>query len=177
MLYLFQIIDAFTWASLVAHRLKASACSVGDLGSIPGSGRSPGERNGNPLEYSCLESDGERSLAGYIPWGHRVRHDWRDLARMHSPLLKSSLYCLSPICDLRTHQFAAVPFHWPHFTLFHKAEMILLHFLNFFLCYICVYHCFPICLNAVLIPLHLFFPLVSVYFDQLLGRGKVGVCS
>ena len=33
---------------------KASACNVGDLGSIPGLGRSPGEGNGNPLQYSCL---------------------------------------------------------------------------------------------------------------------------
>ena len=33
---------------------KKSACSAGDLGSIPGSGRSPGEENGNPLQYSCL---------------------------------------------------------------------------------------------------------------------------
>ena len=35
---------------------KASVCNAGDLGSIPGSGRSPGERNGNPLQYSCLEN-------------------------------------------------------------------------------------------------------------------------
>ena len=35
---------------------KASACNVGDLGLIPGSGRSPGEGNGNPLQYSCLEN-------------------------------------------------------------------------------------------------------------------------
>ena len=35
---------------------KASACNAGDLGLIPGSGRSPGEGNGNPLQYSCLES-------------------------------------------------------------------------------------------------------------------------
>ena len=33
--------------------VKASACDAGDLGSIPGSGRSPGEGNGNPLQYSC----------------------------------------------------------------------------------------------------------------------------
>ena len=46
---------------------KESACSVGDLGSIPGSGRSPGEGNGNPLQYSCLENP--RSLEGYSPWG------------------------------------------------------------------------------------------------------------
>ena len=36
--------------------VKASACNVGDLGSIPGSGRSPGKGNGNPLQYSCLEN-------------------------------------------------------------------------------------------------------------------------
>ena len=36
--------------------VKASACNAGDLGSIPGSGRSPGEGNGNPLQYSCLEN-------------------------------------------------------------------------------------------------------------------------
>ena len=36
--------------------MKASACIVGDLGLIPGSGRSPGEGNGNPLQYSCLEN-------------------------------------------------------------------------------------------------------------------------
>ena len=36
--------------------VKASASNVGDLGSIPGSGRSSGEGNGNPLQYSCLEN-------------------------------------------------------------------------------------------------------------------------
>ena len=40
--------------------VKASACNVGDLGSIPGSGRSPGEGNGNPLWYSCLENPMDR---------------------------------------------------------------------------------------------------------------------
>ena len=39
---------------------KESACSAGDLGSIPGSGRSAGERNGNPLQYSCLENSMDR---------------------------------------------------------------------------------------------------------------------
>ena len=42
-------------------KVKVSACNAGDLGSIPGSGRSPGEGNGNPFQYSCLENpmDGE----------------------------------------------------------------------------------------------------------------------
>ena len=35
---------------------EVKACNVGDLGSIPGSGRSPGEGNGNPLQYFCLEN-------------------------------------------------------------------------------------------------------------------------
>ena len=39
---------------------KESACQAGDLGSIPGLGRSPGEGNGNPLQYSCLENSMDR---------------------------------------------------------------------------------------------------------------------
>ena len=44
------------WASLVAQLVKKSASNVGDLGSIPGLGRSPGEGNGYPLQYSGLEN-------------------------------------------------------------------------------------------------------------------------
>ena len=57
-LYLLKsdIIEGFPGGSEV----KASACNVGDLASIPGSGRSPGEGNGNPLQYSCLENPMDR---------------------------------------------------------------------------------------------------------------------
>ena len=49
---------------------KEPACSVGDLGPIPALGRSPGGGNGNPFHYSYLENPhGQRSLAGYSPWG------------------------------------------------------------------------------------------------------------
>ena len=44
----------------MAWGFRASACDVGGLGSIPGSGRSPGGRNGNPLQYSCLENPMDR---------------------------------------------------------------------------------------------------------------------
>ena len=49
---------------------KKSACNAKDLGSIPGSGRSPGERNGNPLQHSCLENSMDRGAC----WAtvHRV---------------------------------------------------------------------------------------------------------
>ena len=42
------------------------ASNAGDLGSIPGLGRCPGEGNGYPLQYSCLENP-----MGYSPWGHK----------------------------------------------------------------------------------------------------------
>ena len=48
---------------------KESACSAGDLGSIPGSGRSR-EDNSNPLQYSCLENP-----RGYSPWVSKNYHD------------------------------------------------------------------------------------------------------
>ena len=51
---------------------KESSWSMGDLGLIPGLGRSPGEGNGNPLQYSCPgKSHGQQSLVGYTPRGHR----------------------------------------------------------------------------------------------------------
>ena len=56
---------------------KQSTCNAGNLGSVPGLGRSPGG-HGNPLQYSCLENpNGERNLVDYSPWGHKeLEHDW-----------------------------------------------------------------------------------------------------
>ena len=48
---------------------KESACNVGDWGSIPGSGRSSEEENGNPLQYSCLENPMDREPDGLQTWG------------------------------------------------------------------------------------------------------------
>ena len=62
----------YSWASLVAQKVKESACNEGDLGLIPRLGSSPGGGHGNPLQYSCLKNPhGQRSLAGYSPWGRR----------------------------------------------------------------------------------------------------------
>ena len=55
---------------------KESACIVGDLGSIPGLGRSPREGNCNPLQYSCLENPMDRGAWRAIVHGvARVGHD------------------------------------------------------------------------------------------------------
>ena len=52
----FYELNSFRLGFPGGSEVKASACNAGDLGSIPGLGRSPGERNGNPLQYSCLEN-------------------------------------------------------------------------------------------------------------------------
>ena len=56
---------------------KEPACNAADAGSVPKSGRFPGEGNGTPLQYSCLENPMDRGAwRAYSPWGRkRVRHD------------------------------------------------------------------------------------------------------
>ena len=62
--------------SLVAQMIKESACNAGDSGSISGLGRSPGERNGNPLQYSVLRIPWTEEPGGLQPMGsQRVPHD------------------------------------------------------------------------------------------------------
>ena len=55
-----QALVSAYWDLPVAQMAKKSACNAGDPGSIPGLGRSPGEGNGNPLQYSCLENPMDR---------------------------------------------------------------------------------------------------------------------
>ena len=63
---------------------KESACNTGDLGSIPGLGRAPGEGNGNPLQCSCLENPMDRGAWQATVYGvTRARH---DLATKPPPL-------------------------------------------------------------------------------------------
>ena len=50
----------YIWGFPGGSEVKASARNVGDLGSIPGLGKSPGEGNGHPLQYSCLENPMDR---------------------------------------------------------------------------------------------------------------------
>ena len=67
--------------ALVVKNPPATAGDVRDTGSIPGLGRSPGEGNGNPLQYSCLQNPMDRGACRLQSIGsHRVRHNWNDLA-------------------------------------------------------------------------------------------------
>ena len=61
----FLIPKTYHWASLITVG-KSSACNAGELGSIPGSGRSPGEGSGNPLQYYCLENSMDREESGRL---------------------------------------------------------------------------------------------------------------
>ena len=71
--------------AVVVKNLPTNAGDLRDTGSIPGSGRSPGEGNGNPLQYSCLGNPKNRQAWWAIELGsRRVGHDWSDLAHTHA---------------------------------------------------------------------------------------------
>ena len=57
------------WCFPGVSQVKASACNVGDPGSIPVSGKSPGEGNGNPLQYSCLQNPMDRGAWQAMVYG------------------------------------------------------------------------------------------------------------
>ena len=70
---------------------KESTCQAGDaedLSSILGSGRSPGEGYGNPLQYPCLENSKDRGAWGHSPWG-RKELDTTEHLSMHNSLCHS----------------------------------------------------------------------------------------
>ena len=65
---------------------KESSRNAGDLGSIPGLGRSPGEGNGNPLQYSCLENPMDRGAwQATVHWVTKSRTRLSDFTSLHPP--------------------------------------------------------------------------------------------
>ena len=67
----------FSQVVLVVRNLPANAGGARDVGLIPGSGRSPGRENGNPLQYSCLENPMDRG--SWQAMVHRVAKSWTRL--------------------------------------------------------------------------------------------------
>ena len=77
--------------------VKVSSCNAGDLGSIPGLGRSPREGNGNPLQYSCLENPMDGEAWGPQSMGsQRVGHNWATLLSLSLSSGRGS-FPLSPL--------------------------------------------------------------------------------
>ena len=83
---------------------KESACNAGDLGSIPGLGRSPGEGNGYPLQYSCLENSKDRGVwKAIVTWVTKELDRTEQLTLTYSCIdghlflifLSASFSCLS----------------------------------------------------------------------------------
>ena len=93
----------------VVPNLPTSAGAAGDEGSIPGAGRSPGEGNGNPFQYSCLDKNGQRSLLGYSPWGHKESDMTEQFTHTHThthTLLPYILWFWCLLLHLYVHPFA-----------------------------------------------------------------------
>ena len=84
----FSVVLVPAWGFPGSSDGKATAYNAGDLGSIPGLGKSPGGGNGNAFQYSCLESPhGQRSLARYSPWSRKESDTTERLStqgRVHS---------------------------------------------------------------------------------------------
>ena len=79
---------------------KESACNAGNLGSVPGWGRSPGEGNGYPLQYSCLENTTDRGAwQATVP---RVEKRWTQLKRLTLSLCKKRLTAGPLLFSLQT---------------------------------------------------------------------------
>ena len=94
------------WAWLSSKESACNAGASGDTGSISGSGRSPGEGNGNPLQYSCLGNPMSRGAWRAIVHGvARVGHNWATKPRPFllwscSPVAELSGVTLYPVCEL-----------------------------------------------------------------------------
>ena len=91
----FEISYVLFWPSLVAQKVKNPPANAGDLGLIPGSGRSPGERNSHPFQYSCLRNPMDRGTWRAIV--HGVTKSRTQLRDWHLTLTHAFLqwrFCL-----------------------------------------------------------------------------------
>ena len=101
--------------------VKNPPASAGTVGSIPESGRSPGEENGNPLQYSCLGNPMDvGSLAGYSPWGcKRVRRDL-ETTQQFQPSFQLH-FLKNPTCKL-VHTFGKLYIIQPNLSPLAQAQ-------------------------------------------------------
>ena len=95
--------------SLVAQMVE-SACNVGNTASIPGSGRHPGEGNGNPLQYSCLENPVDRGA-----WQATVHGVAKSRTRLMNFTLSKQDFLIEMV---RVDILTLFTMLWKHFQLF-----------------------------------------------------------
>ena len=94
---------------------KESACNSGDLGLVPGLGRSSGEGNGNPLQYSCLENSVNRGAWQAIVHGVAKSQTWLSHSHTHCTLLSLALLLSLPLLWPQRDRHA-VPSHIAHWS-------------------------------------------------------------
>ena len=102
--------------------VKASACNAGDLGSVPGLGRSPGEGNGNPLQYSCLENPMDRGA-----WWATLHGVTKSRTRLHFHFHPLGQPDLPPPLPPALGSFGEIPPGWQASILFTQGPGHLLH--------------------------------------------------
>ena len=92
---------------------KESACNARDMGSIPRSGRPPGEGNGNPLQSPCLEKPMDRGAWHYSPWGQSQTRvsDRAELNRHVTIILRNEKRAL---CNMESGLAATLPLEGIH---------------------------------------------------------------
>ena len=109
---------------------KESACDEADLGSIPGSGRSPGEGKGYPFQYPGLENSMDCIVCG----SQRVRHDWMTITFTHTHTHTYIYIYIYSVCSLFAFflflQLLGFPSNWSHiycpWFIFHFKDFLVL---------------------------------------------------
>ena len=100
--YFFAFLYSFTRASQVVKNPPARAGGAGDLGSVPGLGRSPGEGNGNLLHYSCLENPMDRAWRATV---HGVAKSWMWFSNWAQEYSFTTFICVWKLCVNSTFNF------------------------------------------------------------------------
>ena len=91
---------------------KDAACNAGDVCSIPGSGRSPGGGNGNPLQYSCMRNSIDRGACRLQSMGsQRVRHHWASKQQQRKQFQQNHYPSCSKASSMWTY-FSFIPSGW-----------------------------------------------------------------
>ena len=167
MIPLQSLLTAGLWEARVALVIKNQFASTGDLrevGSVPGSERSPGGEHGNPFQYSCLENSmGRGAWRATVHRVQRVRQDWRDLAHTHIRSPNETYWNTKQLISVNTQnceiwQMVVLASHWLQSDLLPRNRRLD----PFFLCS----HC-PILLWVL--------PIITSQVDKLWSKSSLRI--
>ena len=122
----------FIYRASLAHMVKKSTCNAGDPGSIPGSGRSPGEGNGYPLQYSCLENPLDRGTWKAMVHGVTKSQTYYKILAIF-PVKSESISC-SVMSDSATSWTVAFQAPLSIFRVLYSISLWCIYFIHSSLC-------------------------------------------